>query len=179
MHGRQPLGNRSHGPREGGTGTRGLREVVERAMEGILYDPKPWVSYGIKAATVLGDQPEFDKFDLPMACPKPASPAAPLRHPVGRRMAVGHRRPTNRSLNRFRSAWLDFSIPDHDVPSLTIVAIGANRGPSRIPRELGPEWMVQEWFRRIPPHALKRIQSQLGPVDKRSLVFENPISNWK
>ncbi len=66
---------------ERGTGARGLRAIVERVMEPILFDPQPWGTYKISEATVRGDQPEFDKFGLPRL--------PPLRSRVTRRSVGG------------------------------------------------------------------------------------------
>ena len=50
---------------ERGTGARGLRAVVERVLEPVLFDPKPWTTYRITEATVRGGEPEYDPFGLP------------------------------------------------------------------------------------------------------------------
>ena len=75
---------------ERGTGARGLRAIVERVLEPVLFDPKPWTTARITEATVRGGEVgKLDFFGLPAAPPKPASPAAPLRHRIGRRSAGG------------------------------------------------------------------------------------------
>jgi ATP-dependent Clp protease ATP-binding subunit ClpX len=66
---------------ERGTGARGLRAVVERVLEPVLFDPRPWVTTRITEATVRGGEPEYDPFGLPEA--------APLRRRVARRTAGG------------------------------------------------------------------------------------------
>jgi len=65
---------------ERGIGVRGLRAVVERVLEPVLFDPKP-VTYTITEATVRGAEPEHHPFG--------PSPAAPLRHRLARRPAAG------------------------------------------------------------------------------------------
>jgi len=65
---------------ERGTGARGLRAIVERVLEPVLFDPKP-VTYTITEATVRGAEPEFHLFG--------PSLAAPLRHRLARRPAAG------------------------------------------------------------------------------------------
>ncbi|WP_165247986.1 ATP-dependent Clp protease ATP-binding subunit ClpX [Paludisphaera soli] len=58
-----------------GTGARGLRAIVERVLEPVLYDPEPWVSYTITEETVRGGPVEVFRFsDL---C---VDESAPLRH---------------------------------------------------------------------------------------------------
>ncbi len=64
-----------------GTGARGLRAVVERVVEPILFDPKPWATYRITEATVRGGEPECEPFGLPRI--------APLHHRVARRPMGG------------------------------------------------------------------------------------------
>jgi ATP-dependent Clp protease ATP-binding subunit ClpX len=54
---------------ERGTGARGLRSVVERVLEPVLLDPKPWMTCRITEATVRGGEPEYDPFGLPCAAP--------------------------------------------------------------------------------------------------------------
>ena len=66
---------------ERGTGARGLRAIVERVVEPILFDPKPWATYRITEATVRGGEPECDLYGLPRV--------APLGHRVVRRSAGG------------------------------------------------------------------------------------------
>ncbi|OJW22846.1 MAG: ATP-dependent protease ATP-binding subunit ClpX [Planctomycetales bacterium 71-10] len=65
-----------------GTGARGLRAIVERALEPILYDPEPWVNYRVTEESVRGEVVEVFRFsDL---CVDEAAP--PLRHRMaGRR----------------------------------------------------------------------------------------------
>ena len=75
---------------ERGTGARGLRAVVEAVLEPVLFDPEPWVTYRVTEASVRGGPIErSDFFGLPAAPVKPASPAAPLRHRLGRRSTGG------------------------------------------------------------------------------------------
>ena len=66
---------------ERGTGARGLRAVVERILEPVLFDPKPWMTTRITEETVRGGEPEYDLFSLPST--------APLRHRLARRPAAG------------------------------------------------------------------------------------------
>lgn len=73
---------------ERGTGARGLRAVIESVLEPVLFDPQPWETYRVTEATVLGGPIEtLDCFGLPAALVEPASPAAPLRHRMGRKSA--------------------------------------------------------------------------------------------
>jgi ATP-dependent Clp protease ATP-binding subunit ClpX len=72
------------------TGARGLRAVVEAVLEPVLFDPEPWVTYRVTEESVRGGPIEkLDFAGLPAALVEPASPAAPLRHRVGRRSAGG------------------------------------------------------------------------------------------
>ncbi|AMV40222.1 ATP-dependent Clp protease ATP-binding subunit ClpX [Planctomyces sp. SH-PL62] len=66
---------------ERGNGARGLRAVVERVLEPVLFDPRPWTTARITEATVRGGEVEYDPFGLPGA--------APLRHRIVRRSATG------------------------------------------------------------------------------------------
>ena len=66
---------------ERGMGARGLRAIVERVVEGILFDPQPWGTYRITEGTVRGGQPEFNKIGLPKL--------PPLRSRVAGRSASG------------------------------------------------------------------------------------------
>jgi ATP-dependent Clp protease ATP-binding subunit ClpX len=61
-----------------GTGARGLRSVIERVLEPVLYEPRPWLTCRITEATVRGGPPEYSLFR-----------AAPLRHRLARRPAAG------------------------------------------------------------------------------------------
>lgn len=61
---------------ERGTGARGLRAIVERVVEGILFDPQPWTTYHVTEATVRGEEPEVYYLGLPSR--------APLRHRLRR-----------------------------------------------------------------------------------------------
>lgn len=72
-----------------GTGARGLRAVIEGVLEPVLLDPQPWTTYFIDEGAVRGGAIEkLHFFDLSVVAPvKPASPAAPLRHRLGRRAA--------------------------------------------------------------------------------------------
>lgn len=65
---------------ERGTGVRGLRAIVERVLENILFDPQP-VTYTITEATMRGAEPEQHLFG--------PNPNAPLRHRLARRPAAG------------------------------------------------------------------------------------------
>jgi len=65
-----------------GTGARGLRSIVERVLEPVLFDPQPWTYYHVTEESVRGGEVEVtDLLDLPEA--------APLRHRVARRSAGG------------------------------------------------------------------------------------------
>jgi ATP-dependent Clp protease ATP-binding subunit ClpX len=66
---------------ERGTGARGLRAVVERVLEPVLFDPRPGMACRVTEATVRGGPPEYDLFSFPRA--------APLRHRLARRPAAG------------------------------------------------------------------------------------------
>ena len=70
---------------ERGTGARGLRAVIEAVLEPVLFDPQPWTTYFIDEEAVRGGEIEkLGLFNLIAASEKP-SPAAPLRHRLGRR----------------------------------------------------------------------------------------------
>lgn len=45
-----------------GTGARGLRAIIERALEPILYDPEPWVDYRVTEESVRGGVVEVFRF---------------------------------------------------------------------------------------------------------------------
>jgi ATP-dependent Clp protease ATP-binding subunit ClpX len=62
------------------SGARGLRAIVERVLEPILFEPRPWMTCRITEATVLGDEPEYSIFGL--------AQAAPLRSRIMRRSAT-------------------------------------------------------------------------------------------
>ncbi len=66
---------------ERGTGARGLRSIVERVVEPILFDLEPWATYRITEATVRGGEPECDTLVLPRV--------APLHHRIARRPMGG------------------------------------------------------------------------------------------
>jgi ATP-dependent Clp protease ATP-binding subunit ClpX len=73
------------------TGARGLRAVVEQVVEGVLFDPSPWVTYRITEATVRGEQAAVADWLVGESgsSAKRADPAAPLRHKLVRRTAQG------------------------------------------------------------------------------------------
>ncbi|OJW07455.1 MAG: ATP-dependent protease ATP-binding subunit ClpX [Planctomycetales bacterium 71-10] len=59
-----------------GTGARGLRAIVERVLEPVLFDPEPWLDYRVTEESVRGGEvEEMRLFD----------DAAPLRRPLARR----------------------------------------------------------------------------------------------
>jgi len=64
-----------------GAGARGLRAVVENVLEGVLYDPRPSVTYVVTEGTVRGGEVRtIDSLGVS---------AAPLRHRLARRPAAG------------------------------------------------------------------------------------------
>ena len=72
-----------------GTGARGLRAVIEAVLEPVLFDPEPWVTYRVTEESVRDGSIERSTFFGIPAAPVPlTSPAAPLRHRMGRRSAV-------------------------------------------------------------------------------------------
>jgi ATP-dependent Clp protease ATP-binding subunit ClpX len=62
-----------------GSGARGLRAVVERVVEDILFDPKPWKTYLVTEEAVRGGQVRVLDYG--------GLPTAPLRSRLGRRSA--------------------------------------------------------------------------------------------
>jgi len=62
---------------ERGAGARALRAVVERVLEPVLFDPRPWTTARITEATVRDGEVEYDPFGPPGA--------APLRSRLARR----------------------------------------------------------------------------------------------
>ena len=74
---------------ERGTGARGLRAVIEAVLGPLMFDPQPWTTYFIDEEAVRGGEiATLGLFNLIAASEKP-SPAAPLRHKLGRRLAGG------------------------------------------------------------------------------------------
>ena len=67
-----------------------MRALVERVLEGILYDPVRDYRYPITEEAVRGGEPlVVDTWFGSQVSPlKPVDPAAPLRHRLGRRSAV-------------------------------------------------------------------------------------------
>ncbi|QDV36877.1 ATP-dependent Clp protease ATP-binding subunit ClpX [Tautonia plasticadhaerens] len=67
---------------ERGTGARGLRAILERVMEPVLFDPRPWACYVVTEAAVRGG-------DVEVIPGMPGLGLAPLRARVAGRTAGG------------------------------------------------------------------------------------------